>query len=197
MKKITLAFISTLALSSTLFSATLSSEIKNSSLIVYNSNIGLVHEERDLSLKSSDTTIIYEGVASSINTDSINVTLNPLVSLKSQQFRFDSLTLNKLLDAHIGKKIEARILRNRNEFKIISATLLSHNNQNSIVRSIDYKIISIKNSDIMFSSIPKELITKPSLVWNVAVKKDIDDTMALDYLINNISFKSWDISIFW
>jgi len=123
MKKTTLTFMATLILSSTLFSATLSSEIKNSSLVVYGSNIGLVHEERELSLKSSDTSILYEGVASSINTDSINVTLNPLVSLKSQQFRFDSLTLHKLLDAHIGKKIEVRLLRNKNEFKIIFATL--------------------------------------------------------------------------
>ena len=190
MKKTTLALMATLSLSSSLFASTLSSEIKNSSLVVYNSNIGLVHEERDLSLKSSDTSIIYEGVASSINTDSINVTLNPLVSLKSQQFRFDSLTLSKLLDAHIGKKIEVRLLRNRNEFKIIFATLLSHGSQNSIVRTVDYKIISVKNSDIMFSSIPKELITKPSLVWNVDVKKDVDETMKLDYLINNITFKS-------
>jgi len=58
------------------------------------------------------------------------------------------------------------------------------------VKTIDYKIISVKNADIMFSDIPKELITKPSLVWNVNVKEDVDDTMKLDYLINNITFKS-------
>ena len=190
MKKTTFALMATVAFSGSLFSATLNSEIQNSSLVVYNSNIGLVHEERDLILQTTDTTIIYEGVASSVNADSINVTLNPLVSLKSQQFRFDSLTLNKLLDAHVGKKVEARVLRNKNEFKIISATLLSHDAQKSIVRTLDYKIISLKNSDIMFSDIPKELITKPSLVWNVEVKEDLQSKMKLDYLINNISFKS-------
>lgn len=190
MKKTTFALMATVAFSSSLLSSTLGSDIKNSSLVVYNSNIGLVHEERDLDIKSTDTTIMYEGVASSINTDSINVTLNPLISLKSQQFRFDSLTLNKLLDAHIGRKVEARVLRNKNEFKIISATLLSHDAQKSIVRTLDYKIISLKNSDIMFSDIPKELITKPSLVWNVKVQKDVNSQMKLDYLINNISFKS-------
>ncbi len=190
MNKITSALLSSLAFSSSLFSSVLGSEINNSSLIVYNSNIGLVHEERDLSLTTSDNSIIYEGIAQSINTDSVNVKLDPKVVLKSQQFRFDSLTLDKLLKAHIGKKVEARLLKNANDFKIITATLLSSDSKKSIVRTIDYKIITVKNSDIMFSSVPKELITKPSLVWNVDVKEEIQTQLELDYLIKNISFKS-------
>ncbi|MEA1983154.1 MAG: hypothetical protein U9N39_06390 [Campylobacterota bacterium] len=190
MNKITFSLLSSIAFGVSLVATTLESEIKNSSLVVYNSNIGLVHEERDLSLSTSENSIVYEGVAQSINTDSVNVKLNASVELKSQQFRFDSLSLAKLLQAHIGKKVEVRLLKNANDFKIITATLLSSDSKNSILKTLDYKIITVKNSNIIFSGVPKELITKPSLVWNVEVKEDTKTQLELDYLINNISFKS-------
>jgi len=190
MKKITLVFISSLYIGSSLFGASLSSEVKNNSLIVYNSNIGLVHEERDLEIKKDDTTIVYEDVAQNINTDSVNVSLPNAITINSQQYRYDKLTLEKLLKAHIGKKVDVRLLRNRNEFKIITATLLSFNHSSALVRTLDYKIISVKTSGIEFDTIPKELITKPSLVWNVDVQKDVHTQMQLDYLVSDIRFKS-------
>ena len=190
MKKITLAFISSLYIGSSLFGASLSSEVKNNSLIVYNSNIALVHEERDLEIKKDDTTIVYEDVAQNINTDSVNVSLPNAITINSQHYRYDKLTLEKLLKAHIGKKVDVRLLRNRNEFKIITATLLSFNHTSALVRTLDYKIISVKTSGIEFDTIPKELITKPSLVWNVDVQKDVHTQMQLDYLVSDIRFKS-------
>ncbi len=190
MKKISLAIFTSLTVASSLFGATLSKEIKNSSLVVYNSNLGLVHEERDLELNTADTSIIYRGVASSVQTDSINVEISPNVTLYSQQYRFDSLTQAKLLEAHIGKKVEVRLLKNRNEFKIITATLLSHSGAKALVKTLDYKIITVKSDDIMFEHIPDTLITKPSLVWNIKTHKDTKTTMKLDYLISQISFKS-------
>ncbi len=86
--------------------------------------------------------------------------------------------------------MELRLLKNANEFKIITATLLAHNAKESLLQTLDYKIITAQNHNIMFDTIPKKLITKPSLVWNVSVKQDLSDTMKLDYLIKNISFKS-------
>ena len=182
--------LSTLLLSSYVLASSLSPVVEDSSLIVYNSNFGLVHEKRDLQLNVNDTFITYEDVASSINTDSVNVKIDPSVTIFSQQYRYDKLTQAKLLEAHIGKKIEVRLLKNKNEFKIISATLLSYNASTSIVRTLDYKIITVKSSDIQFDSIPKELITKPSLVWNINATKDLNTPMEINYLINQISFKS-------
>ncbi len=190
MHKLSLTLLATLALSTLASAATLSPKIQNNSLIVYNTNIGLVHEQRSLEVSPADTSITYEGVAKSINIDSVNVTLPQDIEINSQQYRYDKLTLSKLLEAHINKKVEVRMLRNRNEFKIITATLLSFSGQSAIVKTLDYKIITVKSSDILFSEIPKELITKPSLVWNVKVAKKQKTQMQLDYLISNISFTS-------
>jgi hypothetical protein len=177
-------------LSSYVLASTLSPTLNESSLVIYNSNIGLVEEKRDLKLNTTDTSIIYEDVARSINTDSVSVTIDPSVTLFSQQYRYDKLTQNKLLDAYIGKKVEIRQLKNRNEFKIITATLLSHNGSQAIVKTLDYKIITVPSANIRFDAIPQELITKPSLVWNINVSKNLETELEIKYLINNISFKS-------
>jgi hypothetical protein len=190
MKHFTLLSLATFLLSASLYGATLGEDIKNNSLIVYNSNIGLVHEERTLELTQSDTQIVYNGIASNVETDSVNISLPQGVTLYSQQYRFDKLTLQKLLDAHIGKKVEVRLLKNQNEFKIITATLLSSSGSKSLVRTLDFKILSVASSAIRFEEIPSALITKPSLVWNIKAKEYIKSDMKLDYLVKGISFKS-------
>ncbi len=190
MKKSSLSLLTSLLLTPVLFASSLSKEIQNNSLVVYNSNIGLVHEERQLSIKPTESTIVYEGVAKTLHTDSINVSLPDAVTLLSQQYRFDKLTQTKLLESHIDKKVEVRMLKNRNEFKIIPVTLLSFSGTNALVRTTDFQVISVASKSIIFSDIPDELITKPSLVWNVKVQSDTNEKMKLDYLISNINFKS-------
>ena len=189
MKTISLSIFSSLLISSALFGTTLKQNSTNNSLIVYNSNVGLVHESRDLKLKKSDTQIIYDGVASTINPDSVNITLPKGVTLLSQQYRFDKLTHKKLLNAHIGKTINIKINNNPKKLKVIKAILLSNDGSTSIVKA-DKNIISVDNKNIIFKKIPNELITKPSLVWNVTTTKDISSTLDIDYLISQISWRS-------
>ncbi|MFT5659506.1 MAG: hypothetical protein ACI9TV_000122 [Sulfurimonas sp.] len=189
MKNLSLALLSSVLLSSSLFAVTLNSNTQDNSLIIYNSNVGLVHESRDLQLNKDETSIIYEDVASSINTDSVNVSLPSGVSLYAQQYRFDKLTQNKLLNAYIGKKVSVKILKDTKSFKTISATLLSNDGASCIVK-FRSQIIIVESKNIIFDSIPDELITKPSLVWNINTNKKINAKMSIDYLINQITWKS-------
>jgi hypothetical protein len=189
MKTLHLSILSSVLLSSTLFGATLSPNNTQSSLIIYNSNIGLVHEQRDLHLKKDETKIIYEDVASSINTDSINISLPDSITLFSQQYRYDKLTQKKLLDAHIAKEVQVRVEDDTKIYKTLNGILLSNNGSKSIIKTND-NIITVKSDNIIFKSIPNELITKPSLVWNIKNKKEVDSKISLDYIINRITWKS-------
>jgi len=184
MNKLYLGFTALLLLSSASLAST------NNSLIVYNGNVGLVHENKNIKIKKSDSTITYEDVASTIETDSVNVKLPDSVTLYSQQYRFDKLTLSKLLDAHIGKSVQVRVLRDTKNFTIINATLLSSNGASSLVRNDKNRIISVNSRDIIFKSIPKELLTKPSLVWNIKATRSLKTEMEIDYLIKNITWSS-------
>lgn len=171
----------TLLSSSLLFASTLSKEPSSSSLIVYNDGIALVHEQRDLSLKKEDKEIVYSPVANTIITDSVNISLPKEVTLYSAQYRYDQLSLHKLLDAHIGKKVKIA----RDEF-----TLLSHQANTALLRDKKNQIISAESKEISFSTIPTSLLTKPSLVYNIETRKRIDSKMEIDYLIRNLSWKS-------
>ncbi|MBU1928059.1 hypothetical protein KKG77_03575, partial [bacterium] len=75
-------------------------------------------------------------------------------------------------------------------FKIINARLLSSENAKSLVQASDGNIITVDSDAIIFREIPGELITKASLVWNVEAKNNVNAAMKIDYLINNISWKS-------
>lgn len=103
------------------------------------------------------------------------------VTLYSAQYRYDQLSLHKLLDAHIGKKVKIA----RDEF-----TLLSHQANTALLRDKKNQIISAESKEISFSTIPTSLLTKPSLVYNIETRKRIDSKMEIDYLIRNLSWKS-------
>lgn len=181
MKNATLTIFGSLIFVGSTFASTLSERPIENSLIVYNANVGLVHEERKLSLKANDDFILYKGVASTIETDSVNVKLPKSVTIYSQQYRFDKLTRQKLLDAHVSK--EALVGNEK-------VTLLSSDASGCLVRTQDGVVKSVEAKDVEFGSIPDELITQPSLAWNVKASKDEETTMEMDYLIKNISWSS-------
>ncbi len=189
MKKKLLVTLSMFLIINTAFAAKLGEKVQNNSLIVYNGNIALVHEQRDLILDKNDKEIIYKGVAKTIDTDSVNVNLPNSITLYSQQYRFDKLSREKLLDAHIGKEVIVKIKKDTRNFIKIKATLLSNNSSYSIVKTKNDEILSIENQNIIFKTIPTQLITKPSLVWNISAKKSLNSKMSIDYIIKNIGWE--------
>ncbi len=190
MKPVSLSVISSFLLVTTTFGATLDTQPLQSALIVYNGAVALVHEARHLHVNSGDKQIVYTGVANTIETDSVNVAFPSGIVLNSQQFRYDKLTRSKLLEAHIGKTVKVKVLQSPETFETITATLLSHEGELCMVSTSQGDIMSVPSAQVLFSAIPGELMTKPSLVWNIETTKTLNATMSLDYLIGNISWKS-------
>ncbi len=170
-----------LFLATTGYALSMPVEPKESTLVVYNNNIGLVEEKKMLHITPRDTTIVYPDVASSIITNSVSLTLPQGVALYSQQYRYDKLTQKKLLQAFIGKKVS---------YKDTSVKLLALDGSKAIVRTQKGTIITIATADIVVDALPKELLLRPSLVWNInsSIRKRMDVT--LDYLIQNIRWNS-------
>ena len=176
-------------LTSTLLSASsIASQPVSSSLTVYNGNIGLVHEKRGLSLDRGKQSLVYPDIASSVQTDSVNVIFPDGVTLYSQQYRFDQINAQKLAQSHLGKEVKFYI-KTGSELIYKSGSLLSADSQ-AVVRTSQNEIYTVPVSALIFSDIPSELITKPSLVWNIDAPKIDSATLSLDYLINNISWMS-------
>ena len=176
-------------LSSTLLLAgSISDVAKEPALVVYNNSLGLVHEQRDVQLDKGEQALVYKDVASNIITESVNAGFPKGVTLYSQQYRFDQITTQKLAQAHLGKKVRFYI-KTGDELLYKSGTLLSASSQ-ALVKTDKEEIYTVPTSALIFSEIPSELMTKPSLVWNIQASKKQQTTLKLDYLIRNISWKS-------
>jgi len=158
------------------------------SLVVYNGNLGLVHETRKLTLDKGAQALTYKDVASTVVTDSVNVTFPKGVTLYSQQYRFDQINAHKLAQAHVDKTVKFYV-QTGSELVYKSGTLLSASSQ-AVIKTDNGDIYTVPTSALIFSEIPKALITKPSLVWNIHAQNRSNSTMDLDYLVNNISWKS-------
>lgn len=178
---------SDLAVLCTLSAATLSDMPTNQSLVIYNSGLGLVHENRHLSIKQDEQSIIYPGIATTVQTDSVQVKLPKGLTLFSQQYRFDKITLAKILQAHIGK--EVRFLTGAEGKKQLSKGILLADNP-SVVQTKRGIESGINASDFIFDAIPDTLMLKPSLVWNVHAAQPTAGDVSLDYLLSGISWKS-------
>ena len=175
--------------SNVLHAATLSPVLKSNTLVVYNSNMGLVHEERAVTLDKGKQSLYYPDVASTVETDSVNVLFPSGVTLYSQKYRYDKISVQKLMSAHIDKEVQVKVYRSKEEFDLETATLLSSEGR-VVLRLNDSKIIQASAQDIIFPSLPATLITKPSLLWQISSRKKVKGTLGIDYIINNIHWKS-------
>ncbi len=174
--------------SSLLSASSIALQPNSSSLVVYNGDLGLVHETRELLLDKGKQSLVFSDVASSVQTDSVNVIFPKGVTLYSQQYRFDQIDARKLAQAHLGREVKF-YLQTGSDLLFKSGLLLSADPQ-AVVKTAQDEIFTVPVSALIFSDIPKELITKPSLVWNINAPQKSTTALSLDYLIDSISWKS-------
>jgi len=173
--------------STLLFSAELSQTPSDAALVIYNSGIGLVHEKRHVSVERGKQSIVYPGVATTVQTDSVNVVLPKGLVLYSQQYRFDKITLDKIIEAHLGRQV--RYKTGPAEHRRVDSGMLIATRP-AVVKTGRGIESGIGAEAFIFDAIPDTLIMKPSLVWNVDAAKKTEGTMTLDYLISGIRWKS-------
>lgn len=191
MTKQILAFGSLLLCSSLLNAATLPQQSKKLSLTLYNSDIALVHEEKELTLYKDEKRIIYEGIAKEIEMSSLYLGAPKELEVESVAFAHDLPTQEQLLRANVNKKVDIRRKKSAYEYETIPATLLGYENQRAMVQTIAGEIVNVKNSSVIFDALPKEFRLKPTLEWSVQTAQNIKSDIELEYLVNGVSFEPY------
>jgi len=159
---------------------------------VYNSNLGLIKDIRRLELPKGQGELRFMDVASHIMPVTVHAkSLNypRKFSVLEQNYEYDLMNADKLLDKYVGKKIK---IIDWNKFKdrkdSIPALLLS-NNQGQIYK-INNEIFLGHPGYKVLPELPENLIAKPTLVWlyeNAARKAH---RLEVSYLTGNISWKA-------
>ena len=159
---------------------------------VYNNNLGLIKDTRKVSLSLGKGELRFMDVAShimpvTVHAKSLNYPKD--FSILEQNYEYDLMNANKLLDKYVGKKIKLIVW---NEFQdrkeVVEATLLS-NNKNQIYKINDEIFLGHPGIKVL-PEIPENLIAKPTLTWLYDNKNKAGHDLEVSYLTNNISWKA-------
>ncbi len=160
---------------------------------VYNSNIGLVKDRRQIKLDKGVQELRFMDVAAQIIPASVNI--KPLggaagFTILEQNYEYDLLSPGKLLDKYVGKEVK---LYSKNPYtdkeEIVTATLLS-NNEGRPVFKIGKEITFNHPGRIIFPEVPENLISKPTLVWLLDSKGAASQKIEALYLTNGITWRA-------
>jgi hypothetical protein len=142
---------------------------KNVSLTVYNSNFALVREVRDVSgLSAGKMNLEFRDVAATIQPETVAVKSLGGAGFRvlEQNYRFDLLTPEKLLEKYVDRNIRAyRYHEATGKEEAVDAKLLSV--EGGPILQIGNEITFGYPARFAFPELPPNLIAKPTLVWLV------------------------------
>lgn len=162
------------------------------SITVYNSNLGLVKDRRELKLPRGRGELRFMDVAAQIIPESVHITSlaepAPLRVLE-QNYEYDLLSPQKLMDKYVGKEVK---LYEKNPYsereEMISATLVSNNG--SPIYRIGSDITFNHPGRVTLPGVPENLIPKPTLVWLLENDREKSQTVEASYLTGGITWRA-------
>lgn len=177
------------------------------SLSIYNDNLALVKQIKDFNLSKGVQKIETDDIPAGIDTASVLpkfLTDSDKIKIYEQNYDFDLISQEKLLEKYIGKNIE---LERPAERKPLEVKLLSAKSEGKIFQFED-KIMINPYGQINLPKLSEGLILKPTLSWivdsQVAGKKQMQIiyqtkgiSWAADYIIvldkneKNFDMNSW------
>ena len=159
---------------------------------VYNNNLGLITDVREVELPAGEGELRFMDVASHIMPVTVHVkSLNYPEDFSGleQNYEYDLMNADKLLDKYVGKKI--KIIdwnRFQDRKEVVEATLLS-NNQGQIFKINDEIFLGHPGYKVL-PEIPENLIAKPTLTWLYENRGKKTHELEVSYLTKNISWKA-------
>jgi hypothetical protein len=164
------------------------------SVTVYNSNLGLVKDVRRIRLPLGLTDVQFTEVASQIMPQTVNIkSLDDPDGVKvlEQNYRYDLLTPQKLIEKYVGKEI--KVLKDGIEIPI----MILSTNQGLIYRMGD-RIFTDRDGypgKMIFPAIPDNLIPNPTLVWRLDNRTQGPQKVEGTYLTQGINWKADYVTI--
>lgn len=163
------------------------------SITVYNQNFGVVREVRELkALGTGQVSLEFRDVAANIQPETVaikSLTAPGAISVLEQNYRYDLLTPQTLLEKFVGKKIRTyRYHEASGKEEAADAELLSVNDQQPILR-LNGEVTFGYPARFAFPQVPENLIAKPTLMWLVSSQK-AQQTIEVSYLTQNLNWSA-------
>ena len=141
-------------------------------LTVYNSDIALVRDVRNISLGRGTSDLHFMDIAATVNPATVHfrsLTEPSRVSVVEQNYEYDLLDPDKLLRKYIGRDVtlvRTRPTGNGSREEEVTARLLSYNT--GPVWRVNGEIVTGLHADhIRFPELPGNLYSRPTLIWTL------------------------------
>ena len=169
---------------------------KQVAVTVYNSNIALVRDVRTLSLPAGTVDLRFENIAAQVNPATVHIvslTAPKELAVLEQNYEYDLLSPEKLLNKYVGKEltlVRLRMENNSTKEEDVKATLLA-NNEGGPVWKVGGEIITGMGTDrLIFPDLPANLYSKPTLVWLLDNRHAGEQTVEASYLTNAMNWNA-------
>jgi hypothetical protein len=160
-------------------------------ITVYNQNFGLVREIRTIELAEGRVALEYADVSAHIQPETVALkALDDASSLSvlEQNYRYDLLTPQKLLEKYVGKRVKVyRWNEKLGHDEPFDADVLS--TEGGAVLKIGDEITAGFPGRISFPEVPANLISKPTLVWLLASSVP-KQRVEVTYLTQNLNWRA-------
>jgi hypothetical protein len=159
---------------------------------IYNDNLGLVRDTRELTLRGGIAPLRFSDVAAGI--DATSVSFRPLkgapVSVLEQNYEYDLITPAKLMEKYVGKEVEIRMpaAGPSQPPTTVTATLLSTND--GYVYRIGDKIYLEPPGQVVLPDLPRDLVARPSLAWLLDAPTAGTRDVEVSYLTSGMSWQA-------
>jgi hypothetical protein len=164
-------------------------------LTVYNSDLSLVRDVRQLTLPAGDSLLKFMDIAASINPATVHfrsLTEPAKLDVLEQNYEYDLLDPGKLLQKFVGREVtlvRPKLSSGTTEYDEVKATLLSLNGApvwkigNEIVTGVSYE-------SIRFPELPDNLYERPTLLWTLQNTGARRHRVEASYLTTNLSWNA-------
>jgi hypothetical protein len=159
---------------------------------IYNQNLALVRDERRVTFRSGLNSVAFRDVSGQINAATAllrSVSSPGALSVIEQNFNYDLLTPQKLLDKYVGREVTV-IHTNAASGKETreQARVLSTND--GLVLQYANRIETGLDGRLSFPSLPSNLRDRPTLVIDLNSRNAAAQDVELSYLTGGLSWKA-------
>ena len=155
-------------------------------LTIYNADLGLVKDLREVRLPAGTTEVWFMDVAARIDPTTVHLrSLTAPAGLKvlEQNYEYDLLSSEKLLEKYVGRKV--RIYQNDGTYH--DATLLTTRGP---VFEINGQIHLGHYGRLVLPSLPENLVANPTLAWLLRNQTTGPQRVEASYLTGGIAWKA-------
>ena len=159
------------------------------SVTIYNNDLALIKDRKEVKLKKGLQKIEVDNIAMYIDPSSVLPKFsshNDKIKINEQNFDYDLISTDKLLQQYIGKDIEIQRNLQNSKKEVISGTLLAVNG-GMVVQSKD-QIILKPSGEIFLPKLPEGLRLKPTLSWVVDSQTDGKNNLDFVYQTSGMSW---------